>query len=176
MPGVCRTDHVSAANGDVCAMRADNAMAELDRKHRALIGAEIRKDCRLTPTAKQVGEALLFFFMGALGRAFPSYDTLAAEAGCSVRSAKRAIPLLVDAGYITKTRRWGKQATIRAGRWVPTCLSNLYCWVRSLSAKPAQKPRPDIKSPAPIALSEGLARVLERLGHAIADKAGLPSG
>ena len=138
-------------------------MAELDRNERARIGAQIRKDDRLTPTAKHVAQHTpLFFFMGATGRAWPSYETMAAEAGVSVRSAKRAIVQLVDSGYITKTRRWGKYAIKRARRWVPACLSNLYLWVQRLSARVAQDPRPNIIQAAPIALSEGLSRVLER--------------
>ena len=150
--------------------------ASLDRNERARIGADIRKDDRLTHTAKLVGQTLLFFFMGATGRAWPSYETLAAEAGVSVRSAKRAIPQLVKSGYLTKTRRWGKHATQRAGKWVPACLSNLYLWAKRLSASVAQEPRPDITKAVTIPLSEGLTRVLERLGQAMADRAGLPGG
>ena len=144
--------------------------ATLDRNERARIGAQIRKDDRLTHTAKLIGQALLFFFMGATGRAWPSYETLAAESGVSVRSAKRAIPQLVDSGYLTKTRRWGKHPTQRAGKWVPACLSNLYLWAKRLSATKAQEPRPDITKVVAAPLSEGLSRVLERLGHAIADQ------
>jgi hypothetical protein len=151
-------------------------MATLDRNQRACIGAQIRKDGRLTHTARLVGQALLFHFMGALGRAWPSYETLAAEAGVSVRSAKRAVPLLVDSGYLTKVRRWDKRPVNRAGRWVPACLSNLYTWVQRLSANVAQKPRPDIKQAAPAPLPEGLASVLARFGTAIADRSGLPRG
>ena len=148
---------------------------QIDRNERARIAVQVRKDGRLTHTAKAVAQTLLFAFMGALGRAWPSYETLANEAGVSVRSAKRAIPLLVAAGYLSKTRRWGRQPTKRAGRWVPTCLSNIYLWVSRLSAKLAQEPRPKIITLPPATLPPELASALARLGHAIADRSGLPA-
>ena len=148
----------------------------IDRNERTRIAVRIRKDSRLTPTAKHVGQTLLFFFMGALGRAWPSYETLAAEAGVSVSSAKRAIPMLVAAGYLTKTRRWGRSAIRRAGKWMPHCLSNLYVWAaRLMSAKSAQEPRPLHKPIPPAPLPEGLSRVLARFGNGIADRSGLPA-
>ncbi len=152
---------------------ADTTM-QIDRNERARIGVQIRKDARLTHTAKHVGQTLLFFFMGALGRAWPKYETLAEQAGVSVRSAKRAIPQLIAAGYLTRTRRWGPNPIQRHGRWTRTCLSNLYVWVKRLSAKPAPKPRPDIKKEDQAPLPPDLAAALARFGNSLANKLGLP--
>jgi len=146
---------------------------QIDRNERARIAVQIRHDSRLTPQTKHVAHALLFAFMGALGRAWPSYETLAKEAGCSLSTAKRAVRQLVDSGYISKTRRWGKMAIKRAGRWVPACMSNVYVWLARLSVIPTLEPRtnrsPESKLTVP-ALPEGLARVLERLGTSIAER------
>jgi len=147
---------------------------QIDRNERARIGVLIRKDDRLTPTAKHVAHTLLFFFMGALGQAWPSFETLAAEAGVSISSAKRAIPQLTAAGYLTKTQRRGKYPTKRGNRWVPTLLSNLYIWVQRLSVSSTQEPRPIIKKEPPAPLPPELAAVLARFGNAIADSRGLP--
>ena len=149
----------------------------LDRNARARIGAEIRMNKALTGSAVRVAQALLFQFMGAVGRAWPSYESLAEAAGVSTRQTIRAVVQLVDLGYITKTKRWADNRAIkRAGRWVPNQLTNMYLWVRGfvLSDKTALKPRPESKPEATPPLPDGLAAVLTRFGNAIADKAGLP--
>ena len=147
---------------------------QIDRNERARIGVLIRKDDRLTPTAKHVAHTLLFFFMGALGQAWPSFETLAAEAGVSISSAKRAIPQLTAAGYLTKTQRRGKYPTKRGNRWVPTLLSNLYIWVQRLSVSSTQEPRLNIKKEPPAPLPAELATALARLINSAADSRGLP--
>ena len=148
-------------------------MATIDRTERARLGAQIRQDTRLTPAARLVALALLFAFMGASGRAWPSYETLASAAGVSVSSAKRAILQLVALGYLSKHRRWGRHPVQRAGRWVPACLSNVYIWLTRLSVKATPESRLN-KIKVPEAMPAGVARALERLGHTIADRMGLP--
>ena len=96
--------------------------------------------------------------------------------GVSVSSAKRAIPMLVAAGYLTKKRRWERSAILRAGTWMAHCLSNFYVWAsRLMSVKSAQVPRPLHKPIATAPLPEGLSWVLARLRNGIADRSGLPA-
>ena len=156
-------------------------MMQLDRNARARIGAEIRMNKALTGATVRVALALLFQFMGAAGRAWPSYETLAEAAGVSPRQTIRAVAQLVSLGYITKTKRWASNRAIkRAGRWIPNQLTNMYLWIKgfALSDKPAVNPRPiykpEEKPPLLPPISDALAAVLTRFGNAIADRAGLP--
>ena len=159
----------------------DTQMMTMDRNARAKIGAEIRQNKALTGATVRVAQALLFEFMGAAGRAWPSYEALAEAAGVSRRQAIRAVARLVALGYITKTKRWADNRAIkRAGRWVPNQLTNIYCWIKGFavaavkSAKTALEPRQESKPEAPAPLADGLAAALARFGNAIADKFALP--
>lgn len=155
-------------------------MIKINSKQRALLGAKIREDRRLTGKQRSVMEALLFKYMNGDGDAWPGYEALAISSGCSVKTAKTAIKRLIELGYITKKRRWGGRRYIkRNGRWIPNCITNLYhiCMVVFENVKSVistQKPRDIYKKNTPNleigSLSEGLQAALARLGHAIADK------
>lgn len=152
-------------------------MAEytIDRESRARQGAEMRVDKRLTAAEFRVGQAILFGIMGALGRAWPSYDRIAEAAGVCRRTAVTAVAKLVKLGYLIKTRRWGKGLVQREGRWMPHCLTNMYVWAKRISAKAASNPRPNnIKEVAHEPMPPELVKVLARFGNLIADRNGLP--
>ena len=94
----------------------------LDRERRArytfLLNAH-RSAGRLTADHLRVGEKLLKR-LGADGRCDPSYETLATDAGCKARTARRATAQLRDLGLL----RWERRL-VRAG-WRAEQTSNQY--------------------------------------------------
>jgi len=152
----------------------------LDRNTRARFSARIRADRRLTPTTRLVGQAALFACMDArTGRCQAYRARLAHEAGCCERTVTRATADLEAAGYLTVVPTWGTRRRQQGGRWFLPRGPNVLEWrlpadffLRdSLSRDPSSSLKP--LPPAP--LPEGLARALERFGHAIADRHGLPT-
>ena len=90
----------------------------IDRNVRARLGARIRADRRLSPTARLVGQAALFSAMDAsTGRCQAYRARLAHEAGCSKRSVTRATLALQDAGYLSVVPTWGKRHRSDGRRW-----------------------------------------------------------
>ena len=149
----------------------------VDRNVRARLGARIRADRRLSPTARLVGQAALFSAMDArTGRCQAYRARLAHEAGCSPRSVTRATTALQEAGYIRVVATWGQRRRENGGRWFRPQGANVIEWVLPagfLVDRMARYPSPLSKNLPPAPLSEGLSRVLERLGTAIADQYGL---
>ena len=153
----------------------------IDRNVRARLGARIRADRRLSPTARLVGQAALFAATDArTGRCQAYRARLAHEAGCSKRSVTRATQALQDAGYLAVVPTWGKRHRSDGRRWYRPRGANMLEWRVSadffVSAKLAAYPSPKCKNLPPAPLPEGLTSVLVRLGHAIADRSGLQGG
>ena len=152
----------------------------IDRNVRARLAARIRVDSRLTPTARHVANAALFAGMDArTGRCQAYRARLAHEAGCSKRSVTRATQALADAGYLQVVPTYGQRRRESGGRWFRPRGANVLEWRVPadffLSAKLAPYPSPKIQKMVAAPLPEGLARVLERFGNAIADRSGLPT-
>ena len=153
----------------------------IDRNARARLGAKLRADSRLTPTARLVGQAALFGCMDArTGRCQAFRGRLATEAGCSERSVTRATQALQEAGYLSVVPTWGKRHRSDGRRWYRPRGANVLEWRVPasffVSAKLSLVPSPINKKEAPAQLPEGLARVLARFGTTLADKTGLPGG
>lgn len=151
----------------------------IDRNVRARLGARIRGDRRLSPTTRHVANAALFAGTDArTGRCQAYRARLAHEAGCSQRSVTRATHALQEAGYLTVVPTWGKRHRTDGRRWYRPRGANVLEWRVSadffVSDKLSRYPSPISKSLPPAPLSEGLSRVLERFGNAIADRSGLP--
>ncbi len=150
----------------------------IDRNARARLAVRIRQDKRLSPTTRHVANAALFAGMDArTGRCQAYRARLAHEAGCSPRSVTRATAALKDAGYVRVARTWGQRRRESGGRWFRPQGANVIEWILPagfLVDRMATYPSPQIKKMAPAPLPDGLAKVLERFGHTIADRSGLP--
>ena len=147
----------------------------IDRNVRARLGARLRADRRLSPTARLVGQTALFVGMDArTGRCQAYRARLAHEAGCSQRSVTRATQALQDTGYIVVVPTWGKRYRTDGRRWYRPRGANVLEWripaTFFVSAKLAADPSSISKPLPPAPIPEGLSRVLERLGNAIADR------
>jgi hypothetical protein len=112
----------------------DGRRVPLDRERRArfrfLLNAHHRGG-GITRAARDVGEALLRR-LGADGQCDPSYDTLAGDAGCSARTARRATASMRALGLVRWTTR-----LVRAG-WRAEQTSNAYELVPSAATPPAE--------------------------------------
>jgi DNA-binding transcriptional MocR family regulator len=153
----------------------------IDRNMRARLGAKLRADTALTHATRLVGNASLFATMDAkTGRAQASRARLAHEAGCAVRTVTRATNALEEAGYIKVIPTYGprKRVSENGKRWYRPRGANVIEWVVPedflLSDKRSAYPSTLYNKSAPAALDPGLSSALARLGHSIADKAGLP--
>ena len=151
----------------------------IDRNVRARLGAKIRQDKRLSPTARHVANAALFAATDArTGRCQAYRARLAHEAGCSQRSVTRATQALQDAGYLIVTPTWGQRRRKDGHRWYRPRGANVLEWQVSadffVSAKMAALPSSKIYNISPAPLPEGLSNALARFGNAIADRSGLP--
>ena len=94
----------------------------LDREQRAVWRARLelaRRAGRITALHAQVGHALARR-LGADGRCDPAHDTLAADAGASPRTVRRALVALAGCGLV----QWVKRL-VRAG-WQAVQTSNSY--------------------------------------------------
>lgn len=150
----------------------------IDRNARVRFSIRIRQDRRLSSTARHVGIAALFMATDPrTGRCQAYRARLAHEAGCSSRSVTRATQALADAGYLSVVPTYGPRHRAQGGRWFRPREANVLVWRFPadffLSDKPAVVPSHHIKKVVLAPLSEGLSRVLERLGTAIADRAEL---
>ena len=150
----------------------------IDRNTRARLGARIRADRRLSPTTRLVGQAALFAATDAHNGRCQAYRArLAHEAGCSPRSVTRATAALAEAGYVKVVATWGQRRREIGGRWFRPRGANVIVWILPagfLLANVATHPSSKIKKMEPELLPEGLSRALERFGHALADRSGLP--
>ena len=147
----------------------------IDRNVRARLGARLRADRRLSPTARLVGQTALFMGMDArTGRCQAYRARLAHEAGCSPRSVTRATQALQDAGYIVVVPTWGRCHRTDGRRWYRPRGANVLEWRIPadffVSAKLAADPSPLFKMMAPQPMPEPLIGALARLGHAMADR------
>jgi hypothetical protein len=110
----------------------------LDREQRArfrfLLTAH-RRVGRLTPNAELVGNALVKR-LSTEGQCDPAHDTIAADAGCSARTVRRALDALKAVGLVMWQRR-----IVRAG-WRAAQTSNAYCLSPAAVANP-----PAIRAP-----------------------------
>ena len=154
-------------------------MTMIDRNARARLAVRIRQDKRLSPTTRHVANAALFAVMDARNGRCQAYRArLAHEAGCSKRSVTRATQALQEAGYVKVVATWGPRRREIGGRWFRPKGANVIEWLVSadffLSAKLAAYPSSLSKPLRQAALPEGLNRVLERFGNAIADRSMLP--
>ena len=151
----------------------------IDRNARTRLSVRIRQDRRLSPTTRHVANAALFAATDArTGRCQAFRARLAHEAGCSQRSVTRATQALADAGYLSVVPTWGKRHRSDGRRWYRPRGANVLEWQVSadffVSAKLAPYPSSTSKNLPPAPLPEGLTSVLVRLGHALADRSGLP--
>ena len=150
----------------------------IDRNARARLAVRIRQDKRLSPTTRHVANAALFAGMDArTGRCQAYRARLAHEAGCSQRSVSRATGALAEAGYVKVVPTWGQRCREAGGRWFRPRGANVIEWNLPsdfLRDKMAAHPSPISKPLPTVTLPEGLTSVLVRLGHAIADRSGLP--
>jgi hypothetical protein len=114
----------------------DGRRVPLDRERRArfrfLLHAHARAG-RITPKAEWVGLALLKR-LGADGQCDPTHDTLAADAACSARTARRATASMRGLGLL----RW-ETRLVRVG-WRAEQTSNAYELVPA-AAPPVSVPR-----------------------------------
>ena len=102
-------------------------------------------------------------------------ERIAREAAVSLRSVDRAIARLRELAYLAVTPTWGQRHRQQGGRWFRPRGANVFTWAANfLVATAAAYPRQESKQQALAPLSEGLSRVLERFGTAIADRSGLP--
>ncbi len=147
----------------------------IDRNARARLGARLRADRRLTPSTRLVAHAALFAATDTrTGRCQAYRARLAHEGGCSQRTVTRATAQLAELGYLTIAPTYGPRHRQIAGRWFRPRGANVLIWrlppeffLRdSLSRHPSPLTRMQPPSPLP----EGLAKVLERFGNAIADE------
>jgi hypothetical protein len=76
-----------------------------DALDRALDSLEALKRAGLSKSAAWVFLAIARRINRTTGTAFPSYPTIAADAGVSLRSAKQSVKALVAAGFLGKTER-----------------------------------------------------------------------
>jgi hypothetical protein len=110
----------------------DGPRVPLDRERRArfrfLLRAHARA-ARITAKAEWVGLALLKR-LSDTGQCDPSYDTLAADAGCSVSTARRATAAMRALGLVRWTMR-----LVRAG-WRAEQTSNAYELMPAAAATP----------------------------------------
>jgi Helix-turn-helix domain len=181
----------------------DGRPRPLDRNAKVRIMARARNLMRRTEKGKHYGqvtakalavlEALLWGRHNAgTGRCFPSYETIAKDAGCARSTVAEAIKALEDAGILTWVNRlkrvrehcrdlFGNQGVVtRVWR-----TSNGYSFrdpnpgfVSPINGKSSKSEFPSgtsnqvlILKPQPPALPDNLASALARLGHAMADKA-----
>ena len=150
--------------------------AMIDRNLRARLGAKIRSDKRLTHATRSVGNAALFAGTEARSGRCQAYRArLAHEAGCHPSTVSRGTKALEEAGYLKVVPTYGPRRRAEGGRWFRPRGANVLVWSEVL-LKRILPPSPslNIKKEVPAPLPEGLARVLERFGHAIADRSGLP--
>ncbi len=151
----------------------------IDRNARARLGAKLRADSSLTHATRLVGHAALFAGMDArTGRCQVHRARLAHEAGCCERTISRATADLEAAGYLTVVPTWGPRRRQQDGRWFRPRGANVLEWRFPadffLSDKLSPDPSPFLKKEALAPLPDGLARALERLGNAMADRKGPP--
>jgi hypothetical protein len=150
----------------------------IDRNARARLGARIRADRSLTHATRSVANAALFAAMDArTGRCQAYRARLAHEAGCSERSVTRATAALEQAGYVEIVPTYGPRRRQEGGRWFRPRGANVIAWIvpaSFLRDKLAAGPSSSIQKRESVTLPEGLGKVLERFGTAIADRAGLP--
>ena len=152
----------------------------IDRNARARLAVRIRRDKRLSPTTRHVANAALFAATDARSARCQAYRArLAHEAGCSQRSVTRATQALQEAGYLTVVPTWSRCHRADGRRWYRPRGANVLEWripaTFFVSAKLAADPSSISKPLPPAPIPEALSRVLERLGHAIADRSGLPA-
>jgi hypothetical protein len=159
----------------------------IDRNVRARLGAQIRRDTRLTHTAKLVGLAILFAgFDCGTGRCQMYRQRIAREADVSLRSVDRAISQLRVLRYLAVIPTYADKFkfSVNGRRYKPRS-ANVFIWLTNLLvAKIAPHPSQKIntkevdkkitKGLQPEVMPEGLAKVLARFGNAIADRYGLP--
>ena len=148
----------------------------IDRNLRARLGAKIRADNRLTHATRCVGAAALFAATDARSGRCQAYRArLAHEAGCHPSTVTRATNALQEAGYLKVVPTYGPRCRAEGGRWFRPRGANVLVWNEVLLKRiPHPLPSLNIKKIAPAPLPDGLARVLERFGNAIADRSGRP--
>ena len=151
----------------------------IDRNARARLGARLRADKTLTPSTRLVAHAALFAAMDArTGRCQAYRARLAHEAGCHVDTVTAATKKLEAAGFIKIVPTYGQRRRQQGGRWFRPRGANVIEWVLPAcfflkGHRPAYPSIPS-KKMAPAPLPADLATALARLGHAMADRAGLP--
>jgi biotin operon repressor len=69
---------------------------------------ELRRDGKLSATARLVGLEIFSYVNQASGEAFPSEPTIARRLGITDRTVRTAVKQLTDAGHIKVTRRRGR--------------------------------------------------------------------
>ena len=148
----------------------------IDRNIRARLGAHLRTDRRLSHAEARAAQAILFAGTDCrTGRCQMYRDRIAREATVSLRSVDRAIARLKELAYLVVTPTYGQRHRQQGGRWFRPRGANVFTWaIDFLTATVTAHPRQESYIPPLAPLPEGLARVLERFGNAIADQAGLP--
>ena len=148
----------------------------IDKNIRAKLGMKLRTDCRLSHAEARAAQAILFAGTDCrTGRCQMYRERIAREAAVSLRSVDRAIARLKELTYLVVTPTWGQRHRQQGGRWFRPRGANVFTWAANfLVATLAAHPRQNNKQEALAPLPEGLSRVLERFGNAIADRSGLP--
>ena len=148
----------------------------IDRNMRARLGAKIRADKRLTHATRSIASAALFAATDAQSGRCQAYRArLAHEAGCHRSTVSRGTKALEEAGYLKVVPTYGPRRRAEGGRWFRPRGANVLVWSEVLLRRILPpSPSLNIKKIAPPPLPEGLARVLERFGKAIAERSGLP--
>ena len=147
----------------------------IDRNLRARLGAKIRSDKSLTHATRSIANAALFAATDArTGRCQAYRARLAHEAGCHPCTVTRGTKSLEEAGYLKVVPTYGPRRREEGGRWFRPRGANVLVWDASLlKIIPHPLPSRSLKEIQPAPLPEGLSRVLERFGNAIADRSGL---
>ena len=148
----------------------------IDKNIRAKLGMKLRTDRRLSHAEARAAQAILFAGTDCrTGRCQMFRERIAREAAVSLRSVDRAIARLRELAYLVVTPTWGQRHRQQGGRWFRPRGANVFTWAANfLVATVATHPRQESIQQAFPPLSEGLSRVLERFGNAIADRSGLP--
>lgn len=150
----------------------------IDNRARIAFWNSLRADPRLTGSDTRVANVLLFQFMNVnTGRNQAYVAAIARLAGVSERSVYRALDKLKTLGLLRIVPTWAARMVAVGGRWFKPRGASIYEWLHNFqTAKLAVQPIRDTKKMEFPPLDAGLAAALARLGHAMADRAGLPGG
>lgn len=116
---------------------------KLEKKdQRAKLAQIARQDSRLHNATKIVLDCILFDFMGNIGRAWPSYQTISDTCKVSLSSVGRAVREIREYHYLDVTPRWDDRPVKKNGKLIPFRKSHIYTLPSVLPVMMNGKPKP----------------------------------